>query len=351
MVVRYRSAFGFLAVAVALAAATLTLAAQGLTPVSDAGSAPLAGVLERTPDGHPDFQGVWANNTVTPLQRPKQWEGKTVLTDAEVADLQKFATQIVENDGDAQFGDGFILAVLNHVANPKSYDPGTGNYNQFWLVERDWHDRRTSLITDPPDGRIPPLTAEGQKRRAAEIDRRKTHAFEDPEVFPLGERCVNFGIPRVQAGYNSYVQIVQSPGYVMIMSEMAHDARVIPLDGRPHLDSHIRVWNGDSRGHWEGDTLVIDTTNFSPKSDFMGSHENLHLTERLTRVGPEVLNYEFTVSDPTMWTAAWTAMIPLKLKDELIYEYACHEGNDAMSDMLRGHRFEEREGAAKTSSK
>ena len=125
MVVRYRSAFGFLAVAVALAAATLTLAAQGLTPVSEAGSAPLAGVLERTPDGHPDFQGVWANNTVTPLQRPKQWEGKTVLTDAEVADLQKFAAQIVENDGDAQFGDGFILAVLNHVANPKSY-PASG---------------------------------------------------------------------------------------------------------------------------------------------------------------------------------------------------------------------------------
>jgi len=260
MAARHRSAFGFLAVAVGLVAASFTLTAQGRAPVSNAGSARQDSVLARTPDGHPDFQGVWANNTVTPLQRPKQWEGKTLLTDAEIAELQNFAAQIVENDGDAQFGDGLITAVLNHVANPKSYDPGTGNYNQFWLVERDWHDRRTSLITDPPDGRIPPLTPEGQ-------------------------------------------------------------------------------------------TLVIDTTNFSPKSDFMGSHENLHLTERLTRVGPEVLNYEFTVSDPTMWTAAWTAMIPLKLKDELIYEYACHEGNDAMSDMLRGHRFEEREGAAKTSSK
>ena len=183
------------------------------------------------------------------------------------------------------------------------------------------------------------------RRRAAEIEHRKVHAFEDPEVFPLGERCVNFGIPRLQAGYNSYLQIIQSPGYVTIMNEMAHDARIIPLDGRPRLDARIRVWNGDSRGHWEGDTLVIDTTNFSPKSEFMGSHENLRLTERITRVGPEILNYEFTVNDPTMWTAPWTAMIPLKLKNEAIYEYACHEGNDAIPNMLRGHRFEEREAA------
>ena len=306
---------------------------------------------QRTADGHPDFHGVWANNTVTPLQRPKQWESKERLTDAEVADLQKFATQIEENDGDAQFGDGFILAVLNRISNPKSYDPGTGNYNQFWLVGRDWHDRRTSLITSPADGKLPAMTAAAQARRAAEIEHRRTHAFEDPEVFPLGERCVNFGIPRTQAGYNSYVQIVQSPGYVTIMNEMAHDARVIPLDGRPHLDARLTTWNGDSRGRWEGDTLVIDTTNFSAKSDFMGAHENLHLTERLTRVGPEILNYEFTVSDPTTWTAPWTAMIPLKLKDELIYEYACHEGNEAIPDMLRGHRFEERQGAGKSREK
>ena len=344
MTLRHVPAFGFLAVAFGLAAAAATLAAQAHAPASSAASSKWVPV--RTADKHPDLQGVWANNTVTPLQRPKQWENKKLLTDAEVAELQDFAAQIVENDGDAQFGDGLILAVLNRIANPKSYDPGTGNYNQFWLVGRDWHDRRTSLITDPPDGKLPAMTPEAQQRRAAEVEHRKVHAFEDPEVFALGERCVNFGIPRLQAGYNSYVQIVQSPGYVTIMSEMAHDARIIPLDGRPHLDTHLRTWNGDSRGRWEGDTLVIETTNFSPKSDFMGSHENLRLTERLTRAGPEILNYEFTVDDPTTWTAPWTAMIPLKLKDELIYEYACHEGNEAIPDMLRGHRFEEREAAA-----
>jgi hypothetical protein len=337
-------AIGVLALAAGMVSGAIAVGvqAQAQAPASRSTGAVRTAAVARTPDGHPDFQGVWANNTVTPLQRPKQWENKKTLTDAEIANLQKFAARITENDGDAQFGDGFILAVLNQIEKPKSYDPGTGNYNQFWVVERDWHDRRTSLIVDPPDGKLPPMTAEGQKRRAAEVEHRRAHAFEDPEVFPLGERCVNFGVPRVQAGYNSYIQIVQSPGYVMIMSEMAHDARVIPLDGRPHLDSRIRVWNGDSRAHWEGDTLVIDTTNFSPKSEFMGAHDTLHLTERLTRVGPEILNYEFTVNDPTMWTAPWTAMIPLKHKNEAIYEYACHEGNEAIPNMLRGHRYEER---------
>ena len=337
-------AIGVLALAAGMVSGAIAVGvqAQAQAPASRSTGAVRTAAVARTPDGHPDFQGVWANNTVTPLQRPKQWENKKTLTDAEIANLQKFAARITENDGDAQFGDGFILAVLNQIEKPASYDPGTGNYNQFWVVERDWHDRRTSLIVDPPDGKLPPMTAEGQKRRAAEVEHRRAHAFEDPEVFPLGERCVNFGVPRVQAGYNSYIQIVQSPGYVMIMSEMAHDARVIPLDGRPHLDSRIRVWNGDSRAHWEGDTLVIDTTNFSPKSEFMGAHDTLHLTERLTRVGPEILNYEFTVNDPTMWTAPWTAMIPLKHKNEAIYEYACHEGNEAIPNMLRGHRYEER---------
>jgi hypothetical protein len=345
---RHRPTVGFLAVVFGLAAGALSVVAHAQAQASRTSASPHSSPLARTPDGHPDFQGVWANNTVTPLQRPKQWETKKTLTDAEVANLQKFAAKIAANDGDAQFGDGFILAVLNQIEKPTSYDPGTGNYNQFWVVDRDWHDRRTALIVDPTDGKLPPMTPEGQQRRAAEVEHRKAHAFEDPEVFPLGERCVNFGIPRLQAGYNSYIQIVQSPGYVTIMSEMAHDARIIPLDGRPHLDARVRVWNGDSRAHWEGDTLVVDTTNFSPKSDFIGAHENLRLTEKFMRVGPEILNYEFTVDDPTTWTTPWTAMIPLKLKKESIYEYACHEGNAAIPNMLRGHRFEEREAAVKS---
>jgi hypothetical protein len=340
---------GFLVFALAWAA-WWSPAPQAQTRASDAKST-AKWVVPRTADGRPDFQGVWANNTVTPLQRPKQWEGKTRLTDAEVAELQKFASQITENDGDAQFGDGLINAVLNRVAKPTSYDPGTGNYNQFWLVERDWHDRRTSLIIDPPDGQLPPRTPEAETRRAAELEYRKAHAFEDPEAFPLGERCVNFTIPRLQAGYNSYFQIVQAPSHVVMMAEMGHDARIIPTDGRPHLPQSIRPWNGDSRGRWEGDTLVVETTNFSPKSDFMGSHENLHLTERFTRTSPDVLEYQLTVNDPTTWTAPWTAMIPLKLKNELIYEFACHEGNHAIPNMLRGHRYEERQAATKSQPK
>src|SRR5438045_962281 len=173
MVMRYRPAFGVLAVAFGLAAAAASVAAQAGASRSHA--TPRDSVLARTPDGHPDFHGVWANNTVTPLQRPKQWEGKERLTDDEVEELRRFAAQIEENDGDAQFGDGYILAVLNRIANPKSYDPGTGNYNQFWVVGRDWHDRRTSLITDPRDGKLPPMTPEAQKRRAAEIEARRAH--------------------------------------------------------------------------------------------------------------------------------------------------------------------------------
>ncbi|MBM3770792.1 MAG: hypothetical protein FJW27_05790 [Acidimicrobiia bacterium] len=337
-----------LGLACGVAVVAATVAVQGQT----ARAKPTAGgwAVERTPDGRPDFQGVWANNTVTPLERPAQWEGKTTLTDAEVADLQRIANQIYENDGDAQFGDGLIIAVLDKQTNPKSTDKQTGNYNQFWLVGRDWHDRRTSLITSPPDGKLPPLTPEAKQRREAELAHRKAHAYEDPETINLGERCVNFTVPRLNAGYNSYFQIVQSLEYVTIMAEMAHDARIIPIGRREHLPRGITKWNGDSIGRWEGDTLVVDTTNFSPKSDFLGSHENLHLVERFTRVSKDVLNWEITIDDPTTWTRPWTVMIPLRHKDELIYEYACHEANEAMEGMLRGHRFQEKQGTAKPTS-
>ncbi|MBM3770791.1 MAG: hypothetical protein FJW27_05785 [Acidimicrobiia bacterium] len=340
---RYGTALG-----VAVLASGLTMSV--VTPNAQEKKAPAKWVLERTPDGKPDLQGVWANNTVTPLQRPKQWEGKATLTDAEVAELQRIAQQIYDNDGDAQFGDGLILAVLEKQTRPGSYDPGTGNYNQFWLVGRDWHDRRTSLITDPPDGKLPPMTPEGKKRVEERTAFRKEHQYDDPETLPLGERCVHFSTPRIGAGYNSYLQIVQTPSHFMVMNEMAHESRVVPIDNRPRSGKDVRPWNGESRARWEGDTLVVETKNFSPKNEFMGATDQMTLVERYTRVSKDVLNYEFTVTDPQTWTKPWTAMIPLARKDEMIFEYACHEANSSMEGMLKGHRFQEKQEAAKKTS-
>ena len=241
----------------------------------------------RTGDGQPDLQGVWANNNATPLQRPPQWAGKTVLTDRELAELKRVADEITDNNGDAQFGDGLVLAALEKISKPGSYDPATGNYNQFWIVDREFTDRRTSLINDPPDGKIPAMTPDAQTRMAAAAEYRKNHPADGPEDRPAGERCANFGVPKLGAGYNSYYQIFQTPTHVAILSEMAHDARIIPLDGRPHVGKKIQQWNGDARGRWEGDTLVVETTNFSPNSEFMGAKENLRLVEKFSRTEPE----------------------------------------------------------------
>ncbi len=348
---RYRSLAPMGVVAVILA--VVALASPGIAGQSSApagGAAAKAWTLPRTADGQPDLQGVWANNNATPLERPKQWADKLVLSDQELAELRKVAAQITANDGDAQFGDGLVLAALEKITKPGSYDPGTGNYNQFWLVERDFEDRRTSLVIDPPDGRIPALTEEAVRRRDAAVEYGKLHPADGPEDRPLGERCVNFGVPKLGAGYNSYYQIFQSKTHVVMLSEMAHDARIIPLDGRPHLSKEVRQWNGDPRGRWEGDTLVVETTNFSPKSDFRGSRDRLDLVEKFTRVGPRILNYEITITDPTTWTKPWTVMIPLKQKNEAVYEYACHEGNEGMFGTLSGHRAHEREAAQRTTT-
>ena len=322
-----------------------------LVPATVAGQAGIAGAdtwtLPRTPWGEPDLQGVWANNNVTPLQRPKEFAGKEFLTDQEVAALKQRAAQLFGSDaGDAAFGDQVFQAAAADVQDFESTDGGTGNYNFFWLVERDW-DNRTSLVVDPPDGRIPALTAEGQARVDASRAARKRPAH-GPEDRSSGERCITFGVPRLGAGYNSYYQILQAPGYVVVVMEMVHDARIIPLDGRPHLNHNIRQWNGDSRGRWEGDTLVVDTTNYSPKSNFRGSTENLHLVERFRRVGPDTIHYQVTVDDSTTWTDPWTAMIPLKGTEDPIFEYACHEGNYGMEGILAGARADERVAAEKT---
>ena len=336
------------ALAIAMAIATLTaITLEGQAPAANTRTSAAATTWTppRTPDGRPDLQGNWSNNSVTPLERPKPWAGKQFLTDAELAELQRLTAEVTEEGGDAQFGDSIIENALAGKKNPTSTDAGTGNYNHFWLVERQVEDRRTSLLTDPPDGRLPPLTAV-QERQTAAAAQRRGRILDNPEDRGLGERCVNFGVPKLGAGYNSYYQIVQTPGYVMFLSEMAHDARIIPVDGRPHVDKNLRLWNGDPRGHWEGDTLVVESTNFSPKSQFRQSRENLQLVERFTRVGPDILNYEVTVTDPTVWTKAWTAMIPLKRTDDLIFEYACHEGNyRSMEGSLKGTRVLEKEAA------
>lgn len=325
---------------VTLAVAEVPLAGQAAASAANKATTPKAWTPPRTPDGQPDLQGVWANNNVTPLERPKQLEGRQFLTDAELAVLRQKAAELFRGDGDAAFGDVIFETLLTDTKKFVSRDGQTGDYNQFWLVDRDW-DKRTSLITDPADGRLPPLTPEAQQKQATATAARERPAA-GPEDRSLSERCITFGVPRFNAAYNSYYQIVQTPGYVAIMMETIHDTRIIPLDSRPHISQNIRQWHGDSRGHWEGNTLVVDTTNYSPKSNFRGSAQNLHMVERFTRVGPDTINYEVTLDDPTTWTKPWTVMIPLRRSDDLVYEYACHEGNDGIVGILAGARADEK---------
>ena len=292
----------------------------------------------RTVDGQPDLQGTWANNNVTPLERPVELAGKATLTDAEVATLKARSARLFNGDGDAAFGDQLFATLLTNPDKFVSSDGRTGDYNQFWLPDRVF-DNRTSLITDPADGRIPALVPAAQRRVGADV---RPAVPSGPEDRSLSERCITFGIPRIQAAYMSYYDIVQSRDAVVLRMETIHDARVIPLDGRPHPGRKIQSWLGDSRGHWEGDTLVVDTTNFSPKSNFRGSHENLHLVERFTRVSPDRLEYAFTVSDDTTWSRPWSVMIPMMRSRAPMYEYACHEGNLGLAGILSGARAEER---------
>ena len=294
-----------------------------------------------TPEGHPDFQGVWVNNSATPLERPKALEGRQFLTDDEVATLKRRADRFRDNDSDFAGGDALYLAALSGVEKYKSAVATGGAADG---VTRDF-DSRTSLIVDPPDGRIP-FTVEGRQRVDVAAAVRARPAPTDPEDLPNDLRCLTFGVPRLggnAAGYNSYYQIVQTAGYVVLFGEVVHDARVIPMDGRAHLPSGVRLLHGDSRGRWDGQTLVIDTTNFSPQSFFQGSRENLHLIERFTRIAADTIDYEITVSDPGAWTRPWTAVVHLKQSPDRMLEYACHEGNDrTMRGMLQGARAAER---------
>jgi len=314
---------------------------SGLAPASSS----KAFTAPRNSFGQPSLEGTWANNMATPLQRPARWADKAVLTDAEFETV-KGAVRQLEKDGDALFGDELIVDAVEGKEKSQSHDTETGNYNGFWLPERVF-ERRTSLIIDPPNGRIPPMTPEAQARRAAAAERRRAHPADGPTSRGLSERCITFGVPRLTAAYSSVFEVVQSPNEVVFLMETIHDARVIPLDGRPHLPAGIPQWDGNSRGHWEGDTLVVDTTGFSAKSDMMGSSTGLHLTERFTRVAPDVLQYDVTMSDPTTWTQPWTVRLNLQQSKEPLIEYACHEGNLGMAGILAGARKAEKDALAK----
>jgi hypothetical protein len=291
-----------------------------------------------TPDGQPDIQGIWSNASIIPLERPKDLEGKAVLTPEEET--------------------AYEARVFSRSSRDKAPAPGAvGTYNNFWwdADARRAPNLHTSLIVDPPDGKVPPLTPQAQQRMQADRSYAREHPADGPEDRPLMERCLMFattGPPMLPSFYNNvqygplttHYQIVQTPDYVTVMVEHNHDFRVIPLNGRPHLPANVRQWLGDPRGHWENNTLVIDTTNFTDKTKFRGADENLHLIERLTRTGPETLLYEFTVDDPTAFTKSWRAEIPMISNKGPIFEYACHEGNYGLAGVLAGARADEKNG-------
>ena len=345
----YRHFTFVLGLAVSLTFTGGLLVAQ--TPLAKASTTPGKQTWKplRTVDGHPDLQGVWANNNATPLERPQGLAGRAFLTPDEVATLQKKAAELFGGEGDAAFGDGVFEAVLASVKESKSgphrkaadeFDAGTGDYSSVWTVQRDW-DNRTSLITDPANGRLPPMTPEGQKSREAAAAARNRPAV-GPEDRSLSERCITFGSPRLGAGYNSYFQIVQSAKAVAILMETIHDVRVIPLDASPHLPPNVQTWLGDPRGRWEGDTLVVDTTNYLPGVFMNVSTGKLHVIEKFTRTGADILQWEITIEDPGAWTKPWTAMIPLRYSKDALYEYSCHEDNYGLYDILAGARAEEK---------
>jgi len=294
----------------------------------------------RMADGHPDLQGFWTNSTYTPLERPRN-VNKEFYTKEEALEVEKKAAE--------QEGEQTVPGTIADV----HYD-----FTQFGLDRsQSTHalNLRTSLIADPPDGRLPPLTPEGQKRAAERAEAAKlVGRWDSAQSNDLDDRCIIFlgaGPPMLPAGYNSNYQIVQTPGYVMILFELAHDVRIIPLDGRAHVQRNIGQWTGDSRGHWEGDALVIETTNFNGKNPLRGSSENMRVVERFTRVDADTIQYKFTVEDESTWTRPWTADLPLKKTVGPLFEHACHEGNYGLYNTLVGARLEEKRAAEEAAKK
>ena len=293
----------------------------------------------RTPDGRPDLNGVWDFRTVTPLERPADLTDQEFLTEEEAAAYEQ--ERVRANNADLnREGKKEITTERGLVNGTRESRDLALAYNDFWwdrgtaVIET----RRTSLVVDPADGRIPPLT-DAAAERAAERVRINQRPTEGPEDRPLGERCItgfNSGPPMLPAAYNMNVQIFQTADHVVLLNEMVHNARIIPLDGSSH--GPVPLWTGVSRGHWEGDTLVVETKNFLRETSFRNSSENLHLTERIQRTNEETLLYTFTVVDPTTWTAPWTVELPMRRSDLPIFEYACHERNYGMEGTLSGAR-------------
>ena len=307
--------------------------------------------VPRLPGGHPDLQGTWENNSATPLERPPELADKPLLSEDELSALKARAAQIFGPEADAVFGDSLYLALLDENRPRQTF--ATGTYSQNWVPTR-YFERRTSLIEDPPDGRLPPLTPQAAQSRAARAAAPPPRPRRAADL-TLTDRCITYGVPDLFAAYMSVYRIVQTPSDVAIQMEKIHDVRVIPLDGRPHVSPAIRQYLGDSRGRWDGDTLVVETTNFHPSGNAMGGYfryadEHLKLTERFTRVSDDTLRYEFTVDDPTVWTRPWTAAIYWKKSSGEIYEYACHEGNYSLRGMLLALRAEEAGGDGVPSS-
>ena len=287
----------------------------------------------KTSGGDPDLQGTWTNQTLTPLERPAEFAGKPVLTEDEARAYEERLRQ--QNNAD--------------IRTPGTRRDVTVAYNDAWWDrgERIVADRRTSLIVDPADGKLPALTPAAEKRTAAA--RASSAAIGDnpgaPEDLDVYSRCIiRAALPRLSTGYNNNYEIVQTPGYVAILQEQIHDTRIIPVDGRPHLTAAVRQWLGDSRGRWEGDTLVVETTNFTDEargSTFRDATKNMVLVERFRRVDGETIDYQFTVTDPETWTRPWTVKMPWNKVDGLMYEYACHEGNYGLANTLRSARAAE----------
>ncbi|MEE2792541.1 MAG: hypothetical protein VX453_12960 [Acidobacteriota bacterium] len=287
-----------------------------------------------TPWGAPDLQGVWDFRTITPLQRPEDLGDKAFLTEEEAAQREQGAVDRA-------------VRLWERDARRTEAGGNVGGYNNFWMDPGTnvIGTRRTSLIIDPPNGRFPALTDAGQARQRAD---RGSFTIESPTTYTdlnTYDRCIqgfNAGPPIAPGGYNQNVQIFQTQGHLVMMTEMVHTVRVIPLDGRPHLGSGVSQWSGDSRGHWEGDTLVVESTNFAQKRNWRGSTNGMTLVERFRRVDDTTLEYEYTVMDPETWTSPWTVNLPMRLNPEAMFEYACHEGNYSMEAMLGGARAEER---------